>query len=1241
MTRDDLLDHDERSQRYPTSRRREKRSRRRNRYAFVALVTICVIVLMGPSLLSHTSIGRSMVERVIGKYGFDSEVSKVRIGWATPASISGIRLRGQVRGSEISIAKLDVDMTLLDMIRGSNSFGTIALRDVDVTCTVADGNSSLEEDLQTALAKTEPEEPTQASRNRSDSAPTQGTIELTGVRVHVVDEITQQAWELSQASSKIALSGSRTQASFAGVLTESNGRAGSIQGVVELAPLNSHRNNSQLSESYADQEGTVNPKTDRHPLSSQTRQTSWRIDLTSESLPLSLVSLVRRRMGEAMDFVPAIFEGDASGTVVLTSGEDGSLEVSLNQFRIRNLSASQPDSVSQSASQSQTNGDQGESIEQWRNELASVDGELSILPHHIVGRHLVARTDFATASLDGAFSRDLSWSGASDNPLRWLEGIHGEARIEVDLAKLQTALPGVLPIRRDARLKSGQAVAWVASKAVSDPTQPRVSKLSIKSGRLRATSMGRNVVIDPVELTATVISDRDKVRAEEFRWNSEFGTAVGQGDLQSGDAELDVDFWMLAQMLRPLFHFDETRFAGKASGEIRWDANARNQWHLKGNGIARDLVITLPSGDRIRQPTMQAEVEAVGEWSNQSLNELSSAQLNLLSDHIRMEVKLKKPVESPSFDRPIPLQIEADGDAEVLFAWLRPWLPAELEGVKGRWTLATKLDASTESFVLRNSSLFLVQPRIDYGGTTYSQPQMKLDLDGAVRWPENTITAQRMVVAADAFSAVLKGEASIDDIDCDVRWRAKPERLLDSIRTRSPHQDPQASPHAQTIAFQSRDPKEPASETPYMILGDFEGSCSVKSEGNRLVVTHQTSVHDLEIVQRKHESGRKSSVWFEPNVEASGTVMIDAVTGTVTGQPTDFATDWFSTTIDFQFDWNQQHSRFHGSGPAKIEMEQFAKRTAGLAGVEFNATGIHETELQIDWMQRTDQGMIYTIDGTLGWDECQIAGMNIDRSRIPFVATEKEVSIDQAIAAIGSGRLQGSGIVRFEDETTWVRIDPGTVADQVELTPEMTDQWLKYLAPMAANSARVRGKLSVQLDEALVDLGDPAKTRVSGRLNISSAEMSAGPLANQMFGGLNQLIALTGGRSISQDATLITMPPQTVDFSVSDGDVSHQRMYFQVDRARVVTSGRVRMRDSSMEMIAQIPIDERWLGRNLQGLAGQTITLPIDGTISRPSLDSRIITKMAGELGAKAIQSSAETYLQRQFEKGLGSLFGK
>ncbi len=386
-------------------------------------------------------------------------------------------------------------------------------------------------------------------------------------------------------------------------------------------------------------------------------------------------------------------------------------------------------------------------------------------------------------------------------------------------------------------------------------------------------------------------------------------------------------------------------------------------------------------------------------------------------------------------------------------------------------------------------------------------------------------------------------------------------------------------------------------------------------------------------------------MWAEPTVKVDGWIRYDQRSGAIAADEMQIAGDWFATTLAGSLLWNDQQGELKLTGPARLKMNEVAGRLSQLIGVPITAQGIHQTPLEIQVRRGRDGTVGLDIAANLGWERSEIGGVVMGQALIPIRLTETSVDISPTMIPVGDGRLNLSGQVHYRPGPLWMRLERGSGAQSIRLTPEMTDKWLKYIAPLAANTARIDGTLGVQLDEALIVIDQPEQSRVVGRLNIAGVEMSSGPMANQIYGGIEQLRMLA--RSVSSTAsdfsgnhTLITMPAQTVDFVVDRGIVQHNRMFFNVDRAEVITSGQVAM-DGRLNIVAQVPLDARWLGSDLQGLAGQPVTLPIDGTLSRPSLDSSGVRQVVAELGTMAVQQTAENYLQKQLGKGLDKLFGR
>ncbi len=376
-------------------------------------------------------------------------------------------------------------------------------------------------------------------------------------------------------------------------------------------------------------------------------------------------------------------------------------------------------------------------------------------------------------------------------------------------------------------------------------------------------------------------------------------------------------------------------------------------------------------------------------------------------------------------------------------------------------------------------------------------------------------------------------------------------------------------------------------------------------------------------------------VWSEPNLKMSGKVRYQMQTGNVEADQVEIAGDWFATTLTGAAAWNDQVGDVQLSGPARLKMDQVAALVSPMAGIPITINGVHETPLNIRASRRPDGTVAMDVTANLGWESGGVAGVTFGSANIPVKMTESVIVISPAQVAVGggpqsmNGRVNLAGIVHYSPGPMWMQLERGVIAESIELTPEMTDRWLKYLAPLAANTARIQGTIGAEVDEALIVFDDPNQTRIVGRLNVGGVEMNAGPLANQLIGGVDQLKSLAGsimGQTVaaSTNRTLIAMPPQKVDFAVDHGTVIHERMYFEIDRAQIITSGRVAF-NGPMSMTAQIPLDSRWLGRDLQGLVGQSVTLPIEGTISQPRLDSAGIRQVVAQLGTKAVQETPKT----------------
>ena len=373
-------------------------------------------------------------------------------------------------------------------------------------------------------------------------------------------------------------------------------------------------------------------------------------------------------------------------------------------------------------------------------------------------------------------------------------------------------------------------------------------------------------------------------------------------------------------------------------------------------------------------------------------------------------------------------------------------------------------------------------------------------------------------------------------------------------------------------------------------------------------------------------------------------IRYDARSGGAIADAVHVTSDWLSTDLSGKVIWNDQVGQVDLEGPSQIAMDVVAERLSGLLGQPIELAGTQQSPLKIAVDRQTDGSLAMGITTDLGWQRGSIAGVQLGKSLVPIRLTETTVFVERSAIPIGNGRLNVAGEVHYRPGPLWFEQQPGRFAENIELRPEMTRTWLKYLAPLAADVSEIAGTFNVELDEALVVVDDLNRSRVSGRMQIQHAQMDAGPLAQQVLTTVDTVKSLARGlqgpRQPNGSRRLVTLEPQTVDFALQNGVVTHQRLFMTIDSARLVTSGAVGL-NGQLDLLAQLPLQASWLGSDLQGLAGQNVSLPIRGTLARPRLDSSGIAQMAQQLGSQAVRQTAENVLQEQLNRGMQRLFGR
>jgi len=1188
----------------------KRQKRRRGRLWMVLLFGVVLAVVAAPSLVSQSPLGRSLFAGNIAKYGFQGSIQSVRIGWVSPLRITGVDVQGIDGGTRMTVDQIDCNATLLKIIGGLREPLGMTVRGIVVDAAVGEGWSSVERDLAAISLATEGNSQDADRSNTGSSSlggPSAVSIDIQNMTVRLTDVVTGEESRMDQAKAEFKIVDGSVSGGLSAVLSDAKTGSGEIEFSIT------------------------------HDMKGDTGTT---LDAKIQGLPLRLASLIRRRFPVDAASVPEQISGDVTGVIQLAGGSAtapglAAWSMEAQPLEVRNFVANDPSL--------------GAKV--WRNSLMTISGRAVVDHRGLHGEKLRLATDFAELSLNGDFVAPSDPVQVA-NPIAWLKALDGTATGIVDLPTMIERLPGVLPLKPNTEIIAGVLHAEIASRP--DANGVRIVNASVRSDPIRARAAARNVLLEPASMVAAIrVDPAGNWRADECRLTSVFGTATLDGELANGRAKADIDLGRLATMLEPLVEMPELELAGVAAGQLQWSAQPDEVWRLQGDGNATNLMISLPGGTHLHRPTMAVQVDAAGRWAAGELQELTAAELTLRSESMEVDTTLVASIAKPNAETLWPLRINGRGRLEVLSQFIGPWMPPSLHSLSGGFAGQADVVAGLASGEMNNAKLKVEEPRAGWEDRMFSQSQMTIDFDGQYAWPSGNLVARSITVAGESISGAAKGVVTDEAVDMELAFRADLDRLQGAFVPRVT-QGPSA-------VGQAKFASAPAIATDTGSQWGYQGKCEgnirlirVAGERNLSVETHinasDFAIRDRQPGQVVRSAGASTTndlIWAEPNLKVDGSIVYHNLDGAIDTKQLAVATDWITTKLSGRILWNESQGDLKLTGPASIRMDAVAKQLSTLAGTQIILQGIHETPLDIVAKRRPDGNTAFELKTNLGWESGEVAGVVFGASVIPITMSETTVAIRQAVVPVDDGRITASADIHYMPGPMWMDVKPGVIAQNLRMTPELSDKWLQYLAPMVAQATRIDGTFGVELSQAAVNLDDPMQSRVRGQLQINQVNFDAGPVTNQLLSSLQQIQMIARGRAADAGAgeternrNLATLPTQSVDFDFAGGLITHQRMFMVVDKARVITSGQVHV-DGNLNMVTQVPLDAEWLGSDLRVLAGQTVTLPIEGTLSRPRLDPAAIRNLVSQLGTRVIQSEAENYLEKQFNRGLERLLGK
>ncbi|MEM6328853.1 MAG: hypothetical protein AAF790_01255, partial [Planctomycetota bacterium] len=834
---------------------------------------------------------------------------------------------------------------------------------------------------------------------------------------------------------------------------------------------------------------------------------------------------------------------------------------------------------------------------------------------------------------------------------------------EVDLARLGRLAPQLLHLRQGVQLESGRL--RVQAAATPEAAGQRVTA-SVATADLIANAGGRPVRWQaPLQVQLSAVRSADGVAIERLACQSAFLNGAVTGDMNDLRGAIDLDLDRLVADAQQVFDFGRWRLSGRADGDFRLRREAAGRFTAAAGANVTGCVVTLGDLPVVQERRLKIALTATGRADPRTQRrgalamaglgaaELDAAELDIDAAGDRLTARLTEPTPLAADDYPLDIRLVGD-----LAAWLRrvnllaARADASAEGVgqtgltasgqidarlAGRFgtqrvSLATT-DITATGLTVGASLLQIDEPRVQFTGDLAWDAASGGLASRAGKLVSSTLAAQAdgLVVRGGVGAGKLGVRADLARLSAAAPGLFGNTRLagmlVGGVDLVSQADGPAAQLNLVAQPFSVIDATPPAA-------GAAAGGAVLWQEPTLRVrggIAHAVAADRLTLTGLSIESNNLSAT-ANGRVEQLSTSPATAIAAAVAydlAELTPVVAQWLGPGV--QLVGRHQAEVQLASVSPTTQQGSAASGSARLGSTQRSgaASGAGARHWSRAWSGRV----------TAPWTGGSLYGLAIGPGRLDATLGGGMVQLEPIAVAVGQGRLTAQPAARLDPAPAEWGLPAGTLIEGVRISPEVSDQLLKFIAPLLADATRSEGTFTLRTEGVRARLDNPAGVEATGQLAIRGLRVTPGPGVADWVATARQVEALAKNLDPAALAsrpapTLLSIAERTVNFRVAGGRVYHEGLTFDVDGAEVTSSGSVGF-DETVRLTLSVPLRGGRIetDRRLAGLRGQAVQFPIGGTLTRPRVDRRALEQLNRQLLQQGLQGAIQSEIGRALDK--------
>ena len=1180
----------------------------RKHWFWTVLVTSIVVVWLAPVIVTRSPLVNAVLARATMKLNGRVTVRSASLGWFSPMTLDGVVILDQRGQTVAEIEHVCGERSLSGLACNHGDLGRIRLQRPLLTLILRDDGSNVEDLVTQCLPEIKP----------SMGGPGQAIgveIEVEDGRVAVHHVRTGRSWQIDKVQASCLLAADPTKPV-----------AIKLSGVVA-----NHRRPGQFALS-----GTIYGKGDRHLLperpsgcfaqkvpvplsdgSSPAAAPDNEFLFQSDGLPLAIFSPLLTRVA------PAAHLGGKLTTSMACHTDAGFDRISLQgtltgeELRLADPSLG---------------------IDPLKIARVDADAKLAWQGGRIQVDQLTAKSDLGELSVSGTFAGvpkpGETWSAALSRQVCQLRG-------RLDLARLAATFPSTLCIRKGTEITSGQVTL---SLAVQPEATGSAWNGQIEASNLTAVNQGRQIVWhQPIQVALAAHATAAGPVVDSLKCESNFLRLEASGNADRLTAAASFDLAQLASQLSGFVDLGQTQLAGGGWAQFGWQRSPQQAFQAGARLHLQDFHLTLPHQPAWAEENFTATLTASGQNDSGPLR-IDAANLDLVTGRDQTSVRLLQRVADIHAGI-WPVEVHSEGDLGRWIPRLAPWIAVADWRLAGTYNLAFKASTSAQAVRLDDVQIIADQLQIQGPGLHLAEPHCQATLAGGLDLASRRLDLKSarvnvgsLALQSDGLLIALPADGRVEMsgvVDCEGDLARLQQWLVD-----------------------------PAAAPAWRIAGQLASRTEFRQSPGTITAATASAVHGLSVT---HASGQQ---FQEPEMRLTAQACYEIANGTLVVQQAQFSSECLAVGGTGQLAAKGGQRRLDADGKLEYDLEKLSALARSFWGSRVQMTGRGSNPFTYHGPLDPNAG---GGNATLAWQSAQAFGFQIGPGEMRLAMDRGGLTAALQDLAVNEGRVRLSPQIRLASSlpsptagtagnlpggtaglpssvaaggrstlldkpavapnaavapaTTpdglVLYLAPGRIAEQIRINPELCSQALKFVAPVMANVATAEGRFSVDIDRCCIPLANPGQGELAGRLTIHTAEVSPGPLVEE----LAVLLGRSSPARISQESV--------ITFHLADGRVYHEGLELVFPDLTIRTQGWVGF-DDTLSLTAEMSVPPKWLAGNPAAgtLRSQTIRLPVGGTLKKPLIDRKVLAQTS----AQFLRNAAHNLIQEEFHRQVDRL---